>query len=227
MYVELISIFTPLWWKCLCFVLATLILVPYVGTKLKYEHKLMFANWLGFYLIFDCVCLQFNMAAAGNWALSWALPLQFCNVMGLIAAIALVTRWSGFYETCLFLGVVAPFQAIITPGLAFPAEGYFLYEYFCQHTVTILAPIFLTIVLGMRPRPGTWWRASLRCLIFLPFLYLFNMWVGGNYMYLMYAPPISNPLIFGPWPTYLILWIILLLAISYIINQMMGRKGKG
>ena len=43
-----------------------------------------------------------------------------------------------------------------------------------------------------------------------------NFKIGSNYMYLVEAPDIKNPLIFGEWPFYIINWEFFILILFYL-----------
>ena len=227
MYGLIIPLFSQLWWKGILLFLAIIVSVPLLSYRLSFKHRKVIANSLGGYLIFSTILMQFKIIALGTWDVSWALPLQYCNVMSFISALAFITRAQRIYEISLFLGLFAPMQGIITPGLAFDIEGYFLWDYFSHHAVIILCPIYLTLIYQMRPRKNSWLKAPLNFFPLVALIYLFDLYVEGNYMFLTFPPPIENPLILGPWPTYLGVWIFFIFALGFITEKgILAFKGK-
>jgi len=221
MYGEIIPIFSLIWWKG--FSLFGLLIITLLFLIGRVNNKLI-PRGLACFLIWDALFYQIFLYSEGEWSLAYSLPLQYCNVMAFFSVIALLTRRQWFYEICLLLGMLAPLQAIITPGFAFRASGFCFYEYYLSHSITIFTPIFLTVAYQMRPRKGgRWWKTPIQFFVFLPFLFLFNQMVGGNYMFIMSPPPLSNPLILGPWPCYLIVWIGFLLMSSFLISLGINR----
>ena len=196
MYAEIVPMFSYLWWKCLGMVLAFPFPLIFLGSRVKQKYKTLISNILAAFLIFDAILIQIKTIALGTWNVTWVLPLQFCNVMAIIASVALITRRQGSYEIGLFLGMITPCFAFITPALVYPAEGFFLFEYYADHAVTVVTPIFLTVVMKMRPRPGAWWKMPLKFGFFLIPLYLFNWMVGANYMFLLNSTTQENK---GKW----------------------------
>jgi len=219
MYSETILLFSPIWWKYFSAFMLVISTVLYLTLWLDEKINKIISKILGLFLIVDTFFLPYYIYLEGYWTISYSLPLQFCNIMGLIAGIALLTKNQKLYEISLFMGIAAPFQAILTPGFAHGAHGCYLYEFYLSHGATIFAPIFLTLILNLRPRKKSWWQSLITFSSLLPFVYLFNYLVGGNYMFLMAPPPVSNPLIIGAWPWYLLLWVGYFVVFSFLTSK--------
>lgn len=67
-----------------------------------------------------------------------------------------------------------------------------------------MSALYLTLVLGMRPRKGSWWRIAIWTQPVLVVIGLFNWVLDANYMYLCEKPIANNPFVFGNWPWYII-----------------------
>lgn len=213
MYSEIIPIFSPLWCKyTIVFSISFIVLLLLAKTS----YKELIANALGFFLFFDLIFVQLIKHSSGMWTFDTALPLQFCSVMSVAAGVALITRWRWTFELILFLGMVAPFQAILSPGFAFSHRAFVL-SYYMSHGVTIVAPLFLIAGFGMKPRVHSWWKVPLTFAFFLIPVSLVNYFGKANYMFLMRPPELKNPLILGEWPYYVIVWVFMLLAASCVI----------
>lgn len=222
-YSYTIDIFSHLWWKCLLGCLLGIILVVLCFWRLSPQNKERALQVLAELLIFDVCFYLFYRESIHALDVATSLPLQYCSLMQIFSAIALVTRKQWFFEVTLLLGVIAPFQAIITPGLVY--EGIFCFlEYFLCHSLTIATPLILLFACNMRPRDSAWWRVSLSVIPIVLGVMGINYLVGGNYMFLREAPQVDHFMTCAPWPLYIIIWAILIIFLGYIINRLTRRK---
>ena len=51
-----------------------------------------------------------------------------------------------------------------------------------------------------------------------------NFLLDSNYMYVNAPPEVSNPLVIGEWPYYLLIWEPLVMIIAYLIYAISRRK---
>lgn len=218
MYSEIILIFSPIWWKCFSAFLMIMWTAVFFSLQMTPLMNKRFAIAIGIFIFLDAMILQFITYLDGHWTLAYSLPLQFCNIISFIAATALITRNQWCYELCLFIGILAPFQAIFTPAFAAQGHGYYFFQYFLSHGMAIFAPIFLTLAMKMRPRKNAWWKSILPFILILPPLYFLSSTLGGNYMFLIYPPPLPHALIVGKWPYYILFWILLFFLTSYLTH---------
>lgn len=159
----------------------------------------------GLLLINESLWFLWNYTT-GQWNLQTILPLHLCSVMVYVGAAALITKSQALYEPLYFLGISGAFQALMTPNigpLGFPHFRFI--SSFLSHGLILSAPIYLTVVEGLRP---TW--ASLRRTFVVGNLYvalvgIVNALVGSNYLYVARKPDTPTVLdAFGPWPWYLL-----------------------
>jgi hypothetical integral membrane protein (TIGR02206 family) len=90
----------------------------------------------------------------------------------------------------------------MTPEFTSGKNGLLFYEYYLSHGGLILSAIYLTWILGMKPRKGSWWRIFLWSQLLLPVIGLINWILNANYMYLCIKPIANNPFLMGEWPWY-------------------------
>ncbi len=101
-----------------------------------------------------------TLGVVGIWQPSFGLPLQLCDVAGLIAAVALWWRRPLWAEITWFWGIGGSIQALATPVIAdpFPHTTYFTYYvpwvYYVTHGSIIGSALFL--VIGLRLYPRAW-----------------------------------------------------------------------
>ena len=81
-----------------------------------------------------------------------SLPLHVCDLTLFATAWALLTRQQFAYEIAYFFGLGATPLALVTPDLrhAFPSVDYSLF--FVGHCGIVLAVVYLTFPMQMRPR---------------------------------------------------------------------------
>ncbi len=148
------------------------------------------------------------------------LPLHFCSVMMLIAALALWQRprWATAF---VYFGVLAAsIQALITPALVkgFPSVTFFFF--FLSHGLLFVAALTIPIVQGWRARPFDIVRCVLLGDVYLLSIIPVNILLDTNYGFTQHAPAEGSILDFlGPAPWYY-LWLqvpaLLLFSLMYL-----------
>ena len=115
-------------------------------------------------------------------------------------------------------------------------SGLLFYEYYLSHGGIILSAIYLTWVLGMKPRQGSWLKIFISSLILLPFIVFINWIFNANYMYLCIKPIAKNPFLIGERPLYilgielaaLLHFFIVYLPFAYLYSQVkVNEQAKG
>ncbi len=212
-----IEMFSPLWWKCSFFtlfaILSGLLLLSFFGDR----NRRVIGRWIGGFLIFDTFLFQLVTFYQGTWIIGNSLPLHLCNIMALCAGLYLFTYSKLLYEMIFYLGILGPFQALLTPGFSHGFEGYVFYEYFIDHGLTIFIALYATFLLNERPRALSWLRIPMIFSVSLVPMWFFNKMFNANYLYINSRPPIDNPFNIGPWPHYIGFWILLSLLFSFIL----------
>ena len=133
------------------------------------------------------------------------LPLHVCGILFFVSAWALWTRRQTAYELSYFWTFAGTSHSLVTPDVAvgFPTFPYF--AFFTSHGLLLLAALYGTLVLRMRPGRGSVWRAFAAINLFAIFVGLVNLALGTNYMFLMEKPQASTLMDYlGAWPWYLL-----------------------
>jgi hypothetical integral membrane protein (TIGR02206 family) len=132
------------------------------------------------------------------------LPLQLCDWVIFACAVALAWRSQMAYEMAYFWGLSGTAQALVTPDLAedFPHPHFFTFQ--ILHAGVVVAVLYLTLGLGMRPR----WRSVLHVWLWLQVYVVstaaIDRLLDSNYGYLRAKPQQASLFDFlGPWPWYL------------------------
>ena len=115
---------------------------------------------------------------AKEWTIQDFLPLHLCTISFFICIIVLLTKKQWMYEWALLVAMPSGLHSVLTPELSMGISNWYLFEYYFVHGSLMLVPLYLTIVLGMRPRIGSWWKTFLRvqigAVIVFPFNFIYN-----------------------------------------------------
>ncbi|HVT18969.1 MAG TPA: TIGR02206 family membrane protein [Thermoanaerobaculia bacterium] len=132
------------------------------------------------------------------------LPLQLCDWVTFACVAALIWRRRTAFDLAYFWGLGGSLQAVLTPDLAEDFPRFHFFTFHIAHSGIIVAVLFLTLGLGMRPYPRSILRAFLWIQLYLVIMAGVNRLLGTNYGYLCYKPAHASLLDFlGPWPLYL------------------------
>ena len=147
------------------------------------------------------------------------LPLHICGVASLITAATLIFRNKYTYEIAYFWGLVGSANAVITPGAmdaGFPSWRFF--QYFIVHSGIVVAVLYATWGLGMRPTLRGLFRAFVALNVFAVVVGIVNLLLGSNYMYLSRPPwGTVSPFFFAPWPWYIPILDVVALAMFFAV----------
>jgi hypothetical integral membrane protein (TIGR02206 family) len=161
------------------------------------------------------------------------LPFQLCDWVIFAAVAALVWRRRLAYELAYFWGLSGTLQALLTPDLAedFPSLHFVTFQ--VLHASVVVAVLYLTLGLGMRPR----WRSLLRAWLWLQIYAvvtaLVDWLLDSNYGYLRGKPAQASLYDYlGPWPWYLLSLEALALALFLVCYAPFAlldrlRRGEG
>lgn len=178
-------------------------------------------------LVLAAVAIAFEIVDfATHFSLRSTLPFNLCDLAWVAAAVALWTRrpfWVGL--TC-YWGIVLTIQAIVTPSVeTFPQVRYF--AYWPHHILTVWAAFYLSVGLGLAPRWREYWSTIVTTVGWAVFAVVFNVIAGTNYGYLMRKPATGSILnVLGPWPWYVAVEAILILAVWALLTVALKRLAR-
>jgi len=174
--------------------------------------------------------LILNQVALLIWAVAWPnvnlkdnLPLHLCDVATFTCAAALVWRHRLSYELTYFWGLAGTLQAVLTPDLdvGFPSLEFFAFE--IAHAGLIMAVLYLTLGLKMRPTLRSIGRAFLWLQVYAVVTTILNLLLDTNYGYLRHKPAMPSLLDYlGPWPVYIVSLEILGLVLFFLCYLPLG-----
>ena len=157
------------------------------------------------------------------------LPFHLCNIVGVFAGLALLTRLEWCRELTYFWGLSGTLQGVFTPDLprGFPDPVYFVF--FLLHTGVVISALYLVLGMRWRPRKGAVWRAWLWLQLYALVAMIVNNTVrGANYGFL-HTKPSNGSLLdyFGPWPWYILILEVLALLYFTMLDLPFLRRRNG
>jgi hypothetical integral membrane protein (TIGR02206 family) len=154
------------------------------------------------------------------------LPLQICDINGLIAPLALLCGWRWARATLYFWTAALTLQAFIQPMLtAGPASPVF-WAFWTAHTLIAACAVYDIAVLGFRPGWGDLGRALFAGAIYVALVLPLDLWLGADYGYVgnpppgMKIPPLVDAL--GPWPQRAVA-LVALAALGFVVALLPWR----
>ena len=158
-----------------------------------------------------------------NWNgldLRTGLPLQVCDVNGLIAPLALLTQWRWARATLYFWTAALTLQAFIQPALTLGPASLVFWAFWTAHTLIAACAVYDIAVLGFRPNWNDLRRALITSAAYVAIVAPVNALTGGDYGFIGNpAPDIAVPpfvLMLGPWPQRAII-LLALGAIGFVV----------
>ena len=163
------------------------------------------ARWRG------CLCAWMALAwLAANggqllpsvYVASENLPLQICDIAGILAPLALWRRSRLLLGVLYFWGLGFRVQAIATPDLHHGPASIAFWMFWIPHANITGAAVYALVVEGFRPRWRECAQAYALALLYLALILPFDLLTGFNYGY---VGPVTLPQptlldLLGPWP---------------------------
>ena len=228
---EIIPIFSTLWWQTNLATLFVLIAILWMAFRLKQngnDNKLdKFTIVIGIILITRAIFIHPHDIYMGKWNIQSSLPLQLCGLSSILSGIVIFWRKQLAYECLFYWGIPGAFYSLLTPEFTQGMQGWNFYDYYVSHGGILLSAFYLTFVLGMRPRTGSWWKIFLFSQLLIPIVGLINYILDANYIYLCEVPIAENPMIMGTWPWYLLIlegFALIHFYLVYIIIIKLSKK---
>ena len=201
---ELIEPLTSLWWKgiVICFVVISLLVLSL--RKKSIGVKEIASRYFAYLAIIVYVTTNIFTVIMGNWTVQDFLPLHLCNISYFICILVLLNKKQWMYEWTLLLALPSALNALITPELIWGSSNWHIFEYYFTHGSLIFVPLYLMFVMNYKLRIFSWWKTFLKAQIVILIVFLLNLILDTNYMFLLSKPLVNNPFIIGDWPFYIL-----------------------
>lgn len=163
--------------------------------------------------------LQLYDFTSGQYDFHTTLPLQLCDLAWIAATFALWTHRRYAIALTYYWGLTLSSQALATPSLAneFPSPKFI--AFWGMHLLIVWAAVYLTWGLGLRPTWRGYRSTVLTTLVWAVTVFTFNAATGTNYGFLNRKPSTPSILdLLGPWPFYIAVEIVLVLAVWALIT---------
>ena len=183
----------------------------WLGPALDAEARLAVRVALAMGLLVNESIWHLWNVTTGQWTAQTLLPFHLCSLLIYLSAFMLLTRNYPAYEFCYFLGIGGASQALLTPEAGrygFPHVKF--WTTMVSHSLLVTAPLYMTLVEGFRPTPGSMLRVVAELAAYAVVVMIVNRLLGSNYMYLSRKPDTPSLIdMLGPWPWY-IGWLALI-----------------
>jgi hypothetical integral membrane protein (TIGR02206 family) len=180
-------------------------------------------------LIASEISLQWWIGYIGDWDIQYSLPLHLSSITLILSAILLLTKSYKLFEFTYFAGVGSALQAMLTPDISLYTFPHFRFvHFFISHGGIVIANLFMVLVESYRPTWKSVWKAFLYLNTYATFIFVLNLIIGSNYMYISEKP--INPSILdylGPWPFYILpleIIAIVTFLILYLPFKLLPKK---
>ena len=198
--------FSPFWWKTSGLTILAIFLITFILGKFPLKWHDLIRKSLGWItLVWALILIPAHIFFEGDYQVRYGLPFQLCDIAAYFVVIACLTKKQWAYEISMYFGILGAFNALLTPQFTQGIHWFFLIEFFFSHMLLFVGPLFLTFSMKMRLGKWSLFRnfgyLNLTALI----VFLINVAINANYMFLRVAPTAKSPFLFTKvWPYYIL-----------------------
>ena len=222
------------WTALIATVVASLLMVRFMRSAVSDNTKRRVCIAFGSLLIFAVAMdppLTFMRHGTGEygWSIFWnsALPFYLCDVVSIIAAIALFTRNPYLTEIAFLWGLAGTTQGLLTPTLSYNWDTIEYYNFFLQHGGVPVAAVTLVWGLGITPMKGAFKRIIIWSWLYMAIVIGINCLIKQNYGFLNGKPGFSTMFDYmGPYPYYLLTLQAIAFTLYYILLRIAPKPDK-
>lgn len=143
-------------------------------------------------------------ALGPQYTFAQSLPLQVCDLAGLIGPVALLSGWRKWRAMLYFWGLSLSVQGFIQPVLTKGMAATEFWLFWANHTVIVGMALYDVIALKFRPTKRDYLTAVIVSLAYVAVIIPFDMVFQVNYGYVGPSDPIAHHKTLadklGPWP---------------------------
>ena len=217
------------------------IVFSFIGYKLKNQKTITKISYglIGFSILQEIMDYTNRIFLDELYVISLStdLPLQFCSIGYYFSIIGIIMsvsekkyniKFEQFIFDCAYvLGFGGALQAMITVDLTGINNMIGSFALNWQHSIIILNVLWLIFAYNKRFNL----RGVLNAFIFMNLAIIpvgiINYFLSANYMFICSPPNVSNPLLIGDWPIYLIILefvYFLYILILYLPFKLLHKK---
>ena len=214
-------------WKTWTLFSLLFISVPLILARfLNRRQKIQVTYLIGAIMIIDFITENGGYIMSGTWDVQYNLPIQLCGISSLICCILpFIKKKDKLFQFVYYTGIIGGIMAILTPQMNyFDGSLRYYLNFYVSHSLIIVLPIFMFLHLDLKLPKFSWFKIWIHLNILMAIIMPINFLLDSNYMYVNAAPEVSNPLVIGEWPYYLLIWEPLVMIIAYLIYAISRRK---
>lgn len=194
------------------------VLVVWWQRRTDPSRRRVFRYALAAFMVGQEISLSLWRLSIGTWSVGTSLPLHLCGAAILLCAVMLFTKSYALYEVTYFWGFGGAIQALLTPDSTYGFPHYRFFQVFLSHGAIITATVYMTFVARYRPTWRSLWKTFIVTNAYLVLIALFNLAVGGNYLFICHKPETPSLIdALGPWPWYVISLELIGIAVFLIL----------
>ena len=214
-------------WKTWTLFSLLFISVPLILARfLNRRQKIQVTYLIGAIMILDFITENGGYIISGTWDVQYNLPIQLCGISSLICCVLpFIKKKDKLFQFVYYTGVIGGIMAILTPQMNyFDGSLRYYLNYYVSHSLIIALPVFMFLHLDLKLPKFSWFKIWIHLNILMAIIMPINFLLDSNYMYVNAPPEVSNPLVIGEWPYYLLIWEPLVMIIAYLIYAVSKRK---
>ena len=214
-------------WKTWTLFSLVFISVPLILARfLNRRQKVQVTYLIGAIMILDFITENGGYIMSGTWDVQYNLPIQLCGISSLICCVLpFIKKKDQLFQFVYYTGIIGGIMAILTPQMNyFDGSLRYYLNFYVSHSLIIVLPIFMFLHLDLKLPKFSWFKIWIHLNILMAIIMPINFLLDSNYMYVNAAPEVSNPLVIGEWPYYLLIWEPLVMIIAYLIYAISRRK---
>lgn len=199
------------------------IFIAAVLIVLKKTNSIKLNNLFAGSIVFLILTLELSSyiwkISAGKWSSGNSLPLHLCGISVYLSAAVLLLRTNNtLFETLYFWGLSGAPMALLTPNLDYQFNHFMFFKFFITHSLLITAVLYMTIIEGKKPLPGSVLKIFIITNIYMLIIGIINKVLDANYLYICHKPGNTSLLDYlGQWPYYIIAMEISALLFFYLL----------
>lgn len=198
-----------------------------VMSEVKVGVRYVLGGLLIFAVLMDPV-LSFWRWGVGDtgWRIFWnsALPLYLCDVVSVVAALALFTGNYKLVEVAYLWGLAGTTQGLLTPTLGYDWDTLEYYNFFLQHGGVPIAAVILVWGMGIQPRKGAFRRIVIWSWVYMAVVMVINALIDQNYGFLSGKPDTATMFDYmGGYPYYLITLQVIAFSLYFVLLKIAPR----
>lgn len=150
----------------------------------------------------------------GLWVVEERLPLHMCGAMVWVSIYGLWTDRPWTRPLMYYLGIAGAIQGVLQPDSPYGLPHVRFVSTMLTHTTLVVAGLWVVLVEKYAPSLRSTWRTFALVHVYAAVIFVFNLLVGSNYLYIVEKPESASLMdIFPEWPWYLLILEGLLLVI--------------